>query len=893
MDQDQDLNYRVKLDTTDLASQLQQVRSQIDQAVGSIAYNSTAQTSYASPFNFPLQDYLRNAGVAVANDTASMVNAGQMATGHTANFLDASRLGFQKFNNDVQTALLTNTQNIVNTANGGFYPDSSRQGFFSNILSSTLGLGFKPTYGITPGEYSRLSGYQAAEQSVRFGAETVGGFTGGAIGTFFGGPLGGIAGGFIGNAVGGFADDAAQATILRDFTYGQKMKEFAYNSSWRFLGGRFTRNEAQQIGTNLAPIAREDALLGYQVTSGDASKLISEFTAIGGFDTVRSADEYQTRAKSMIENTRKIMQVLRTTQDDALRVIKEFTDLKPGSDIGALTMQTAVSAYMSGLNGSEMIQFAKQSAEMVRGTGISMYSAFMGGMGTLERVHEGRASGAISNEAILQAGGEQNYAANLERVGYTWGQSMQGYTQVAAGLALGGIDKTVGLSPTQVLGTATGYLTGMGVQGMLELSGNMPNILSTMSPMELAAFSALNLSKEMNMAGITPTRAAYVGLAYTRGQSPTEAGAAWDLAYHGGYRTGFDRQKAWGAATHIGENAAQGRLAIMEDIVENAISSDTNNSFFGKAARGLSTGVENFLISSERTDLARAGIHRFEINSSVVDTKGFNKMPNDRIDSLLDSLKSYDDMGRNDKFLLSQDLERKLKTDTGANAQEDYIRLGVLNNLVRDKQGNITRAAVRSYLNTREKVVVQKMDVPDPSNNGTITSARWKKIMDRNETYAAQQEKELFSWGTPPDNKGGAADSYAYMAGHALGYIDIAATYLGQQFVNIPREMTGLWGKAGNEKERQIAIATNAATADELAAYKKTQAGTDALDKISQEMHRMVGQASASGGFKSASEAISAMGAESNSKIAADISEMLKRMSTVGINVNTHTERVK
>ena len=276
----------------------------------------------------------------------------------------------------------------------------------------------------------------------------------------------------------------------------------------------------------------------------------------------------------------------------------------------------------------------------------------------------------------------------------------------------------------------------------------------------------------------------------------------------------------------------------------------------------------------------------------VPDPSNNGTIASDRIDSLLDSLKSYDDMGGKDKFLLSQDLERKLKTDTGANAQEDYIRLGVLNNLVRDKQGNITRAAVRSYLNTREKVVVQKMDVPDPSNNGTIASDRWKKIMDRNETYAAQQEKELFSWGTPPDNKGG-ADSYAYMAGHALGYIDIAATYLGQQFVNIPREMTGLWGKAGNERERQIAIATNAATADELAAYKKTQAGTDALDKISQEMHRMVGQASASGGFKSASEAISAMGAESNSKIAADISEMLKRMSTVGINVNTHTERVK
>ena len=641
--QDQDLNYKVKLDTADLAAQLQQVRAQIDQAVGSVAFNSTAMTSQPSQFAFPIQDYARQAGLLVQADMQNVVSAAQMGGRHIATMTEAAQLGFQKFNNDVQNALLTQGPALVNTAAGGFYPDPAQKGFTENAAASLLGLGYNPRYSITPGEYGRLARYQAADQMVGAGLKTAGSLSGGwfggmvgsavlpGIGTF----VGEAVGSYLGEKVGGLADDTLGATILRDFTYGNKIKNYASETSWRFLGGRFTRAEAGQIGENLAGAQRSEALLGFDMRAGDVSRLMTEFTEIGGFDNVRSAQEYQTKAKTMIENSRKIMQILHTTETEALATVKEFNMLGPNIDVASMTRRTAAAAYASGLTGKEMLEFSNQTAQMVRGTGINMGSVFLSGMDVSSYVRGGRQIGAISDELVNQFGGEQNYSRNLMRVGWEWAQSTSGLTQFATASAMGGFGNTIGMSPTQTMGAAVGYLTKGGIQGMIEYSGTMQERIGNQSPIVLNAMSGMQTAEQMYAAGIKVNKDSFIGMMQLQGKSTVEAAQTWNAMVSGDTR---NTSAMFTEAIKRANDATPGVMSIMKDEFLNNLSSSIQATGATRVLRGVGATVENWL----DTDTARArrtGVHQYDLGG--VDVTNVSKEKMEEITKTLDTAGKY------------------------------------------------------------------------------------------------------------------------------------------------------------------------------------------------------------------------------------------------------------
>lgn len=618
--QDQDLNYKVKLDTADLAAQLQQVRAQIDQAVGSVAFNSTAMTSQPSQFAFPIQDYARQAGLLVQADMQNIASAVQMGGRHVATMTEAAQLGFQKFNNDVQNALLTQGPPLINTAAGGYYPNPAQQGFSSNAAAALIGWGYNPRYSITPGEFSRLSGYRVADQMIEAGVKTAGSLSGGWLGGMVGSAVlpgigtfvGEAVGSYLGEKVGGLADDTLGATILRDFTYGNKIKEYAWESSWRFLGGRFSRAESERIGENLASAQRSESLVGYDMRAGDISRVISEFTEIGGFDNVRSAQEYQTKAKTVIENHRKIMQTLKTTETEALALIKELSLLNPSGDIEGMATKLAISSYATGLTGREAIEFAKQSSEMVRGTGISMSSAFMGGLNTLELVRGALENKTISSELINQFGGIQNYALNLDRVGYNWAQSTSGLTQFAAASAMGGFGNTIGMTPTQTMGAAVGYLMNGGIQGMLEYSGTMQARISNQNPAVLNAMGGFQIAEQMYASGLQVNRDSFMGIMQMRGISAPEAEQTWNLMWSGDSR---NRATNVRYAIQLARDSAPGVLSSLKDVVLNSLSESVQSTRTARVARNLVRGVENFFDLDAVTATRRIGVHEYDFSN--------------------------------------------------------------------------------------------------------------------------------------------------------------------------------------------------------------------------------------------------------------------------------------
>jgi hypothetical protein len=592
---DQDVEYRVKLDTSDLASQLQSVRAQIDQAMAAQTFSSVIPTAQSSAFAFPFSSIFSNASSTAVADANNAIAAGSRGFSNLGGLANATRLGFQRFNNDVMTAYLSQTgAPLFTNSDGTPIPSFANRGIFANVLTATLGFGHDPTMPITPGEFERRAGYEIARQSTNLLMGGIGGAVGTAWGTSLAGPWGGVAGGILGTMVGDMAYDASAATILRDYEQTSRIRDFAYNTSWRTYAGRFTRAQALEVGTGLATIARSQPLVGYGVTNDDATRMIQEFTAIGGFDTVRSADEYQERARSVIENNRKVMQVLRLTEEEALRYIKEMQINNMGNNLGANSIGVATIAYASGYTPKEFLTFAQQSAELIRGTGISMASAFTGGMDSLLRTRAELQQGTLSPELIRQYGGVENYTMNINRMGYEWAQSTSGFTQFAAASAMGGgLGRTVGMDPTHAIGAAVGYLTGMGLEGMLGFQGSIPRIVSNYSPTYLAAWSGLQTAEEMHMAGMPVSEDTFIGREMLRGVSYTDALSKYRTMWGAG-QVDIERLRRQGYQTVT--DAVPTKWNIMLDRVSNAISNTVGNigAPLTPTLRGIEAVVESY-----------------------------------------------------------------------------------------------------------------------------------------------------------------------------------------------------------------------------------------------------------------------------------------------------------
>jgi hypothetical protein len=533
---DQDVEYRIKLDTSDLASQLQQVKAQMDQVLGAQAFGTVMPAQQPALFTFPMQQTLANANLVAMNTAQQAVDAGKAGFSDLNGLATATRLGFQKFNNDVMTSYLTTGVPMFTSSQGTPTPDLYGMGMFRATAGNVLGLGYNPAMPMTPGEYQRRAGYEMERQAVNFAANTGFGLIGGAVGTFFGGPIGGAVGAIAGGFVGDAAYDVAASTVLRDYEQARSIRDLTFNTSWRTLAGRFSRAESLRIGETLAPIARSEALVGYEVTNTDVTRVMQEFTSMGGFENVRTAEEYRNRAKDVIENHRKVMQLLRMTEDDALQYMKTMQNIGLGGDVAGRAMGIATMAYSAGYTPKEFLSFATQASEMVRGTGISMTSAFFGGMDSLLRVREGMRTGNISAEAVKQAGGVENYALTVNRMGYDWASSLSGFTQFGAASAMGGdLTRTLGMNPGEAVSAAVGYLGGKGVEGILGFQGIQARIIGKYNPTVLAAMGGLQYMSEMQYMGIPISEDTYTGYLMTNyGKSATEAQMMYRTTMGGG-----------------------------------------------------------------------------------------------------------------------------------------------------------------------------------------------------------------------------------------------------------------------------------------------------------------------------------------------------------------------
>jgi hypothetical protein len=474
---DETINYKVNVDTSSLADQLQQIKNQVDQAMATYTFSATLPDPTPRAYAFPSQGFTAQiAGIGaeaggLALDTGQNVAGGMTGAMQQArSFIDTARLGFQKFTNDVQNVMLTTSAGLDSvmprpqfSPGTEYRPNFSQMGPFRSGFESLTGWGYNPNMSMTPGRYREYALNNMSDQVVELGK---GALEMGAMATGVGGAVAGALGA-TGLAAAGLTlavpaaaaylgSEAFLATGGYDVRPALQARAFVRDASWRFLSGRFNDQAASEIGMQVATAARSENLVGMRMTQGEAMGIVQQAIDTGGFDTVRTADEFKQRAKTYIESTKYVMQQLGTTMNEAVGFMKDWMNQGLVTDTqSARTFSTgqAAMAYRAGYTPNELHAFGMQSAEMVRGTGIMMGAGYLSGQMALSGVKAGMTAGAFTPEMINQMGGAENAAATINRMGFAFGMSTPGLTYFAARDLMG--EGAGAMDPRSAIGAAT------------------------------------------------------------------------------------------------------------------------------------------------------------------------------------------------------------------------------------------------------------------------------------------------------------------------------------------------------------------------------------------------------------------------------------------------------
>jgi hypothetical protein len=492
------IDYKVNIDASSVADQLQQLKGQLDQAMASYTFSATTPDPTPQAYAFPTAQFTQQmnvvsqAGTEMSRDISTSMALAQDAA---MSLTDTARLGYQKFTRDVQNTMLMTPAGVGTIP---FSPDEKWMPSFRGMSQSRAafeaitGYGHENGMSISPGRYrerarnafsDNLVDWTVGAAEATGTALTLGGLVAGglsytaAAGTGLGYATAATAMGAAGVPL--MLAEGFMATAGYDIRPAMQARSYIRDTSWRTLMGETKGAALDKMALDVVTAGRTNATLGYGVSNTDAMQMVQGFTEVGGFDNVRTADEYSKRVKMVVENSRYLQEVLQASQKEVLGFMKEgitmglMNDTTTARQFG-LTM--AGMAYKAGYTPSEFHTFGMQSAEMVRGTGVLMGAGYIGGQGALAITKDMMRSGNLGPEAIAQMGGVENTAASMNRLGWNFGLSDPGFTFLLANKALG--PTAAGTSPTNQLAAALGQVNSL--SDYMNLKGEQPMMASKM-----------------------------------------------------------------------------------------------------------------------------------------------------------------------------------------------------------------------------------------------------------------------------------------------------------------------------------------------------------------------------------------------------------------------------
>ena len=273
-----------------------------------------------------------------------------------------------------------------------------------------------------------------------FGGAPIGGVIGGAIGGVAGaafGPAGAFVGAGIGNIAGSIVGYMGADALGGAVAQRREMNAFLESSSFRYMGAGSSMSDPRIGGMNLAA-RREttDFIKGMDIKDPsmgmeDLSKVLRESTQLGMFTGVSDVDTFKKKFKDIVDGVKSVTRVLGTSLEDGLKVMKDLKAINiDPSQVREVVTQADAVGKLTGRTGQEIVGLGLQGAELFRGTGIEAKIGYQSNVMNMAALRSARDAGVLSQEAVIQAGGEEALAQRMTASGL-------GFVQSAAGRGFG------------------------------------------------------------------------------------------------------------------------------------------------------------------------------------------------------------------------------------------------------------------------------------------------------------------------------------------------------------------------------------------------------------------------------------------------------------------------
>ena len=378
----------------------------------------------------------------------------------------------------------------------GYYGQYQQQTGFARDMAATLG------HGAPPGVSNYQHGYYGsvdmgnrvanlATSGIAVAAATMAGFKiGDPVGKAIGQSLGSVLGpgasrllGGVGMLAGGIAAYEGVQYLTEMVTDRRAANAMLESGSFRFAGAGgamadvhtgtgMGRAERKEFTTFMRGMEYKDTNLNFE----DLSSILKEGMSQGAF-TGAGGDmaSFQKKFKELTEGVKVVTKTLHTTLKEGVKVMADLKaiNIMPSS-MSDVTFQASALGMVAGRTGMEMVGLGLQGAELFRGTGVEAKIGYQSNVMNMASIRSARDAGLLSQENIIQAGGEEALSQRMTATGLGFMQSSTGrgfgaaFFNPSAGAA--GFDRE-------------GFMdaAGEGGLGMFELSGRIAQNLGSPS----------------------------------------------------------------------------------------------------------------------------------------------------------------------------------------------------------------------------------------------------------------------------------------------------------------------------------------------------------------------------------------------------------------------------
>jgi hypothetical protein len=281
-----------------------------------------------------------------------------------------------------------------------------------------------------------------------FAGKAVGAAAGSAVGSVLGG-TGAVVGGGIGGAVGGVLGGvvapfmmaaAAGQAVTQAVGERRTIQNYLDQTSFRWAGAGSAFADpvkgggvAPKAGREISEYIRDIDVKDKMVDTADLTNVLRHGTQMGLFTGTRDMEDFKKRFKDITESVKSVTKLLHQTLEEGMKTIADLKavgiDPSKAKDV---VSQAASLGATAGRTAQEMVGIGLQGAEMFRGTGVQMGIGFQAAQMNTAAIRASRDAGLLSQEAIVQAGGEESLAMKMTAGGLAFGQSAQGRGFAAA-----------------------------------------------------------------------------------------------------------------------------------------------------------------------------------------------------------------------------------------------------------------------------------------------------------------------------------------------------------------------------------------------------------------------------------------------------------------------------